>query len=283
VVEQIQPGWVELFSTKNVSNKIPSGRSNWLSRHVVYNSNVDRQFLRILLLILLQEVHHIQLSFHVHPLRVVELQPTEGSRITGLLRRQYNTAESHTHRTSSPSLTQDCLKQLLSNHLARVYSKRPVTCWTCSFWRSSVCFRRPLHHVFKLCNKAFLRHETRLTRPQSYRQFTKTSHLFFLLHSDFLGSGHLAVIGTLHSMPCTPCKGSCTLELYLILESWHRCPGIQEKLNSMLLMSHKGWSSIYARTGEAYLPCIMRTFAIICCHSASVDDFKPWRCDNIIS
>jgi hypothetical protein len=28
VVEQIQPGWVELFSTKNVSNKIPSGRSN---------------------------------------------------------------------------------------------------------------------------------------------------------------------------------------------------------------------------------------------------------------
>ena len=61
---------------------------------------------------------------------------------------------------------------------------------------------------------------------------------------------------------------------------------VQEKLNSMLHMSHKGWSSIYARTGpglDAYLSCIMRIFVIICSHSASVGDFKLWRCDNTSS
>ena len=54
------------------------------------------------------------------------------------------------------------------------------------------------------------------------------------------------------------------------------------KLNLMLL-SHKGWSSIYARTGLEAVSWMVPSFAIICCHSASLGAFKLWRCDNTSS
>ena len=80
--------------------------------------------------------------------------------------------------------------------------------------------------------------------------FSSFLQSLYILHSDFLAPAR-----TRHSM---------------------------RKLNLMLL-SHKGWSSIYARTGLEAVSWMVPSFAIICCHSASLGAFKLWRCDNTSS